>query len=60
MNIGDIKQINRKGLSFEVQRIDEDILTPETGKLTHIGVVISEVPKNKYGIAKGSKIGLSN
>ena len=60
MEIGEIKEINKKGLSFKVERIDESILVPETGELKNIGVVISDVPSNKFGITKGTKIGLSN
>ena len=60
MEIGEIKEINNKGLSFKVQRIDEDVLVPETGETKKIGIVITDVPQNSYGIKKGTKIGLTD
>lgn len=61
MKIGEIKEINNKGLSFKVKKIDEAFLNVETGeKFSSIGIVITVVPENKYGVKKGSKIALSN
>ncbi len=60
MKVGEIKEINNKGLSFKVQRIDEQSLNPQTGELTLVAVIISDVPDNKCGVKKGMKIGLIN
>ena len=64
MKIGDIKTVNKKELSFDVQKIDENFLQFDEKFndyiLRQVGLVISEVPENKYRIRKGSKILLSD
>lgn len=62
MKVGEIKKVNRKGLEFELQATDEKFLVmegDETGVLRQIGIVVTDLPKNEFGIKKGSKMLIS-
>jgi len=60
IEVGFIKKVNNKGLEFDLQAIDEEFLVlPEDGskaRIRRLGIVISEVPENHYGIKKGTKM----
>ena len=60
IEVGLIKKVKNKGLEFDLQAIDEEFLVmPEDGgkaKIRRLGIVITEVPENQYGIKKGTKM----
>lgn len=64
IEVGFIKKVNNKGLEFDLQAIDEEFLVmPKDGteaKIRRLGIVITEVPENQYGIKKGSKMLMSD
>ena len=64
IEVGFIKKVKNKGLEFSLQAIDEIFLVlPEEGvraENKRLGIVITNVPENKYGIKKGLKMIMSN
>lgn len=61
---GTIKKVKKKGLEFELQAIDEEFLViPEDGKkaeLKRIGIVLTDLNPNPFGIKKGTKMIMSD
>ena len=64
IEVGFIKEVKNKGLEFKLQAIDEEFLVmPEDGSKAEnkrLGIVITDVPENKYGIKKGLKMIMSD
>lgn len=64
MKEGDIKTVDNRGLKFDLQATDEEYLMfdEETKKLRirRLGIVVTDVPENKYGIKRGSKMLMSD
>ena len=60
MEIGEIKKVQNKGLTFELKALDEYALiynnvTTEYEK-RQLGEVLEDIGKNPYGIKKGLKM----
>ncbi|MAX81732.1 MAG: hypothetical protein CL843_16340 [Crocinitomicaceae bacterium] len=58
VEVGYVKKVDNKGLQFDLEAIDDKFLQIEDGKATirRIGIVITDVPPNEYGISKGTKM----
>ena len=63
METGTVKTVEKKGLKFDLQATDEQFLefNKETMEYTkrQIGIVITDLPINKFGIKRGSKMLIS-
>lgn len=63
MKPGDIKKVSKKGLNFFLQATDEEFLTfdekTKQFRLRQVGIVITDLPENEFGIKKGSKMLIS-
>lgn len=63
MKAGNIKHIDNKGLQFDLKALDEYALIFDekigSPKKRQLGIVVSDVPSNKYGIKKGMKMLIS-
>lgn len=63
IEVGFIKKVKNKGLEFDLQAIDEEFLVmPEDGgkaELKRLGIVLTDLPENQFGIKKGTKMIMS-
>lgn len=58
MEPGTIKTVEKKGLKFDLMALDEEFLQEDEGRyrIRQVGIVVTDLPSNEYGIKKGSKM----
>lgn len=60
MKPGTIKKVEKNGLKFELEATEEEFLQlDENYRIRQIGIVVTDLPDNKYGIKKGSRMLIS-